>query len=59
MTDHRKHTCDGHTDGHIHRRDCGHKPVLKDGHIDYVVGEHLHHPHGLHCHDHGPADRRG
>jgi hypothetical protein len=24
-------------------------------HFDYVVGDHLHHPHVDHCHDHGPV----
>jgi UDP-2,3-diacylglucosamine pyrophosphatase LpxH len=23
-------------------------------HIDYLVDGHLHHPHGDHCHNHGP-----
>jgi UDP-2,3-diacylglucosamine pyrophosphatase LpxH len=24
-------------------------------HVDYLVGGHLHHPHGDHCDDHGPV----
>jgi hypothetical protein len=24
-------------------------------HVDYLVGGHLHHPHGNHCDDHGPV----
>lgn len=55
MTDHEKHTCDGHDAGHIHDADCGHEMVMHEGQIDYVVGDHLHHPHGDHCHDHGTA----
>jgi hypothetical protein len=23
--------------------------------VDYLVGGHLHHPHGGHCDDHGPV----
>jgi UDP-2,3-diacylglucosamine pyrophosphatase LpxH len=23
--------------------------------VDYLVGGHLHHPHGSHCDDHGPV----
>jgi hypothetical protein len=23
-------------------------------HVDYLVADHLHHPHGDHCDDHGP-----
>jgi UDP-2,3-diacylglucosamine pyrophosphatase LpxH len=23
--------------------------------VDYLVGGHLHHPHGDHCDDHGPV----
>jgi hypothetical protein len=26
-------------------------------HIDYLVGDHLHHPHGDHCDDHGSIQR--
>jgi hypothetical protein len=29
--------------------------VQHGDHVDYVVAGHLHHPHGDHCHDHGPA----
>jgi hypothetical protein len=31
------------------------KAVQHGGHVDYVVGGHLHHPDGDHCDDHGPA----
>jgi hypothetical protein len=24
--------------------------------VDYLVGGHLHHPHGDHCDDHGPVE---
>jgi hypothetical protein len=27
--------------------------VPHDGHTDYLVGDHLHSPHGEHCDDHG------
>jgi hypothetical protein len=27
--------------------------VRHDNHVDYVVGMHLHHPHGDHCEHHG------
>jgi hypothetical protein len=27
--------------------------VPHDGHTDYLVGNHLHRPHGQHCDDHG------
>jgi hypothetical protein len=26
-------------------------------HTDYLVNDHLHHPHGNHCDDHGPLQR--
>jgi hypothetical protein len=29
--------------------------VAHGDHVDYVVAGHLHHPHGDHCDDHGPA----
>ena len=38
------------------RPDCGHETVQHGDHVDYVVGGHLHHPHGDHCDHHGPAE---
>jgi hypothetical protein len=29
--------------------------VPHDGHVDYLVDGHLHHPHGGHCDTHGPV----
>ncbi len=50
------HTCREHMTGHTHGVNCGHIAVPHGDHIDYCVGEHLHHPHDGHCDDHGPAD---
>lgn len=47
------HACDSHDDGHEHGVGCGHIAIPHDGHIDYVVGEHIHRRHGEHCDDHG------
>lgn len=44
----------GHTGAHAHGPGCGHEAVPHDGHVDYLVGGHLHHPHDGHCDDHGP-----
>jgi hypothetical protein len=49
------HDCGDHDGGHTHGPDCGHEKVAHDDHEDYVVGDHLHHDHAGHCHDHGPA----
>jgi hypothetical protein len=43
----------GHDPLHMHGPNCGHAAVPHDDHVDYVVGGHLHHPHGDHCDDHG------
>ncbi|MBZ5715879.1 hypothetical protein K7C98_42180 [Nannocystis pusilla] len=48
-----EHRCRGHTDGHTHGADCGHPAVPHGDHVDYLVGDHLHHPHGGHCDHHG------
>ena len=33
---------------------CGDEAVPHGDHVDYLVDERLHHPHGDHCDDHGP-----
>ena len=48
------HDCDHHEAEHEHGPDCGHETVQHGDHVDYVVGGHLHYPHGDHCDDHGP-----
>src|SRR5450631_1715758 len=47
------HQCAGHEVGHAHGDGCGHEQVPHADHVDFIVGEHLHHPHGKHCDDHG------
>ncbi|MEM7409316.1 MAG: hypothetical protein AAF430_03660 [Myxococcota bacterium] len=47
------HACSGHDAGHQHGPGCGHEAVPHGDHHDYLVGGHLHHPHGGHCDDHG------
>jgi hypothetical protein len=51
------HDCEHHDVDHEHGPDCGHEAVSHGDHVDYVVGGHLHRPHGDHCDDHGPVDR--
>ncbi|GIU76919.1 MAG: hypothetical protein KatS3mg005_0157 [Bryobacteraceae bacterium] len=51
-----EHVCEGHEPGHVHGPGCGHEAVPHADHVDYLVGDHLHHPHGGHCDDHGPVD---
>lgn len=46
----------GHDKGHKHGPDCGHEAVPHGDHVDYLVNGRLHHEHGDHCDDHGPAD---
>jgi hypothetical protein len=48
------HACAQHPDGHVHGPNCGHEAVPHGDHVDYLVGQHLHHGHGTHCDDHGP-----
>lgn len=50
------HACAGHEPDHVHGPGCGHEAVPHGGHIDYLVGGHLHHPHEGHCDDHGPVE---
>jgi hypothetical protein len=47
------HACSGHAQGHTHGSGCGHDAIPHGDHVDYLVGGHLHHPHGGHCDDHG------
>lgn len=47
------HDCEAHGAAHRHGPSCGHEPIPHGDHTDYVVGGHLHHPHGAHCDDHG------
>lgn len=48
------HRASGHSAAHRHGPDCGHEAVPHGDHVDYLVDERLHHPHGDHCDDHGP-----
>jgi hypothetical protein len=53
------HTCRSHAEtGHTHGPGCGHTAVRHGDHIDYCVGDHLHHPHDGHCDDHGPVEHK-
>jgi hypothetical protein len=47
------HDCGGHAEDHKHGANCGHESVPHGDHSDYLVGQHLHRPHGEHCDDHG------
>lgn len=51
------HRCADHEQGHRHGPGCGHPSVPHGDHTDYLVGDHLHHPHGEHCDDHGLIER--
>jgi hypothetical protein len=53
-----QHTCGGHEKGHKHGPACGHEAVPHGDHVDYLVHDHLHHPHGEHCDDHGKVQRQ-
>jgi hypothetical protein len=50
------HACREHETGHTHGPGCGHTAVPHGDHVDYCVGDHLHHPHDGHCDNHGPID---
>jgi len=53
------HTCRAHDEqGHTHGPGCGHTAVPHGDHVDYCVGDHLHHPHDGHCDDHGPIEHK-
>jgi hypothetical protein len=47
------HACGGHDKAHVHGPNCSHESVPHGDRVDYLVGDHLHHPHGNHCDDHG------
>ena len=47
------HACGAHDKTHTHGPSCGHEAVPHGDHTDYLVSDHLHHPHGGHCDDHG------
>jgi hypothetical protein len=47
------HQCGGHEAGHVHGPNCGHEAVPHGDHVDYLVKNHLHHPHQTHCDNHG------
>jgi hypothetical protein len=47
------HKCGEHDAAHQHAPGCGHEEVPHGDHTDFMVGSHLHHPHGGHCDDHG------
>ena len=47
------HACSEHDSAHQHGPDCGHEAVPHGDHVDYLVGDHLHHPHDGHCDNHG------
>ncbi len=50
-----QHECASHDEEHTHGPGCGHEAIPHAGHIDYLVEDHLHHPHDGHCDDHGPV----
>ncbi len=47
------HACMAHPRNHTHGPNCGHERVPHGDHVDYRVGDHLHHPHDGHCDHHG------
>ncbi len=51
-----EHACDQHDRRHSHGANCGHERVPHGDHVDYLVGNHLHHAHGSHCDDHGQIE---
>lgn len=42
-----------HDDGHVHGEACGHPRVQHGDHVDYLVGNCVHHVHDGHCDPHG------
>src|SRR5262249_3053580 len=54
-----EHDCGGHDAAPVHGEGRGHQAVPHGDHVDYLVGDHLHHPHAGHCDDHGPVTRLG
>jgi hypothetical protein len=51
------HRCSAHEAGHVHGPNCGHEAVPHGDHMDYLVEDHLHHPHDGHCDEHGKLMR--
>ena len=51
-----EHSCSSHDLTHAHGAECGHEQIPHGDHMDYLVGDHLHHAHGSHCDDHGSVD---
>ena len=49
------HQCGGHDAGH-HDPSCGHEAVPHGDQTDYLVDDHLSHPHGDHSDDHSKLD---
>ncbi len=47
------HACLVHAAEHVHGSACGHPAIPHGDHLDYLVADHLHHPHDGHCDDHG------
>jgi hypothetical protein len=47
------HSCSDHDTGHKHGQGCGHEAIPHNGHVDYLVGSHLHSAHEGHCDNHG------
>ena len=46
----------GHDEKHTHGPKCGHEAVPHGDHVDYLVGDQLHHPHKDHCDNHGKVE---
>lgn len=53
------HDCDSHSKEHVHGPNCGHEAIPHGDHIDYLVGNHLHHYHAGHCDFHGKIELVG
>src|SRR5262249_21398244 len=51
-----QHDCAEHPGAHVHGPQCGHAQVPHGDHVEYLVDNPLHHPHGDHCDDHGPVN---
>ena len=51
-----QHDCGDHASEHKHNAHCGHEQVPHGNHVDYLVGDHLHHEHDDHCDDHGRVE---
>ena len=51
-----QHSCGAHDKSHKHGAGCGHEAIPHGDHTDYLVNDHLHHPHGEHCDNHGKVE---